>query len=222
MNALISADEVDVLLKKTTAYSQRELMQLASFSFPSLESQYNDLSYSDKLRVRKLEGLNLFHYMNACRIATGADENGLKILCISDKYASLISQIKEVAHEEAPSNDIEQMLYASMIVKMILSYGDLRFNVKFQGEIPRKIFAFRQITADEWLSNLSTIYTKIVSKVASQNGVNAVLDFLFMQCAWHMHHSQPDKYKLNSIDRSELLSIAEEFLKEAKATKETI
>jgi hypothetical protein len=199
MNALISADEVDVLLKKSTAYSQRELMQLASFSLPSLESQYNDLSYSDKLRVRKLEGLNLFHYMNACRIATGADENGLKILCISDKYASLISQIKEVAHEEAPSNDIEQMLYASIVVKMILSYGDLRFNVKFQGEIPRKIFAFRQITADEWLSNLSTIYTKIVSKVASQNGVNAVLDFLFMLFIIVFNYSNIRKFSSNSI-----------------------
>ena len=48
MNALISASEVDSLLKRTTPYSQRELMQLASFSFSTLADKLSDLSYSEK------------------------------------------------------------------------------------------------------------------------------------------------------------------------------
>lgn len=214
MDALITASELDSLLKKTTPYSQRELMQMASFSFPSLAERLDGLSYSEKSSVLRIEGENLYHYFGACRVAIGADEKGLNTLLSLYNTASMISQIKSIAAEESSTKIEENEMYCILIVKMILSNCDAQFRVKIQGQVPQKLFSFRQTTADEWFSTITGYYTKITSRVLSLNGINAAAEFLFMQCAWHMHHSQPNKYQINSVDRSILLDLAKQFITE--------
>ena len=214
MNALISASEVDSLLKRTTPYSQRELMQLASFSFTTLADKLSDLSYSEKAVVQRLEGVNLYHYANACRVAIGSDTKGMAALMSSYKYASTISEIKAVAKSESRDSHMETEMYCMLIVKMILSNGDAQFRVKLDGQVPTKLFSFRQTNADEWFDTIIGVYTRIVARVLSLNGVEEAQKLLFMQCAWHMHHSQPSKYVLDAVEGGKLLGLFKQFVTE--------
>lgn len=210
MNSLINASEVDQLLKKTTPYTQSELMKLSSFSISSLVNQLSDLSYSEKEKVLRLEGENLYRYMTSCRVAIGADQRGLDI--INRLYSSTIEEIKSVS-EESGSNSSAKMIYCMLLVKFILTNAQ-GFEVKFKGEIPKKIFSFRQQTANEWYNNLLDVYTRIVAQVAFLNGSEEASEFILMQCAWHMHHILPNKYKINEVDKLALLDLASQFLDE--------
>lgn len=214
MDALITAEQLDLLLERTTPYSQRELMQMASFSLISLVEKLSDLSYSEKSIVLRLEGVNLYHYLNACRIAIGADKEEMNRLASSSKYVSMISTIRSFAQEESSSKIEETGMYCFLMVKMILSCGAPSFNVTFEGNVPQKLFSFRQTNADEWFNTVIGVYTKIVSRVLSLNGITAAQEVLFMQCAWHMHHAQPSKYQLQSVDRSTLLALFKQFVTE--------
>ena len=210
MNALISASELDSLLKRTTPYSQRELMQLASFSFPTVADKLSDLSYSEKAVVQRLEGVNLYHYANACLVAIGSDTKGMAALMSSYKYASTIS----VAKSESRDSHMETEMYCMLIVKMILSNGDAQFRVKLDGQVPTKLFSFRQTNANEWFDTIIGVYTRIVARVLSLNGVEEAQKLLFMQCAWHMHHSQPSKYVLDAVEGGKLLGLFKQFVTE--------
>ncbi len=216
MDALISASQLDSLLERTSPYSQRELFQLASFSFPSLADKLSDLSCSEKSTVQRLEGVNLFHYlnacMNACRVAIGADTTGLEALMSSYKYASMISEIISVAKEESNSKVKETEIFCVLFVKMILSKGDPHFNVKLDGQVPTKLFSFRQTGADNWFSTITGYYTRIVAHVLESNGLDDAEAVLFMQCAFHMHHSQPGKYSITELDREKIFNVAEQFV----------
>lgn len=214
MNALISADEFDSLLKRTTPYSQRELMQLASFSFPSLSNKLGDLSSSETSVVQRLEGKNLYHYLNACNIAIGANEQGMAMLKLSPRFAATIEEMKSVAKEEATDEYVEKELYCIMVVSMILSHGDRNLIVKLDGQVPTKFFSFRQSTADEWFKGISTWYTRAIARVLMLNGLEEAKKVLFMQCAWHMHHSQPSRYLLNSVEAGTLLELFRQFVSE--------
>lgn len=58
------------------------------------------------------------------------------------------------------------------------------------------------------------MYGRVISKVAFLNGKEAAKEVLFMQVAWHMHHSQPSKYRLDSIERVKLLDLCKQFIRE--------
>ena len=211
MNSLINASEVDQLLKKTTPYTQSELMKLSSFSISSLVNQLSDLSYSEKEKVLRLEGENLYRYMTSCRVAIGADKRGFAM--INALYSSTIQELKSAIEEEASSESSANIGYCVMLVRFILTNAQ-GFDVKFNGDLPKKIFSFRQQTANEWYKNLLNIYTRIAAQVAFLNGVDEASEFILMQCAWHMHHILPNKYKINEVDKLALLDLASQFLDE--------
>lgn len=214
MNALITPNEVDALLERTTPYSQRELMQLSSFTFFTLAEKLSDLSYSEKSVVQRLEGVNLYHYTNSCMVAIGANQRGMSLLQMSPQYSATIEEIRSVAKEEAPDQYVEKELYCLLIVKMILSHGDRNMVVKLDGQVPSKLFSFRQTNADKWFNTIIGIYTRIVARVWALNGLEEAKKVLFMQCAWHMHRSQPSKYALNSVESGILLDLFEQFVTE--------
>ena len=58
------------------------------------------------------------------------------------------------------------------------------------------------------------MYGRVISKVAFLNSKEAAKEVLFMQVAWHMHHSQPSKYRLDSIERVKLLDLCKQFIRE--------
>lgn len=214
MNALITAGELDALLKRTTPYSQRELMQLSSFSILPLADKLSDLSYSEKSVVQRLEGVNLYHYTNATMIAIGADERGMSMLQLSPQHAATIDEIKSVSRQEAKDPYMEKELYCLLINKMILSKGDRNMTVKLDGQVPKKLFSFREMTADEWFNGIIDVYTRVVARVLALNGLEEAKRVLFMQCAWHMHRSQPGKYALNSVEAGILLELFRQFVSE--------
>ena len=156
--------------------------------------------------MQRLEGVNLYHYANACRVAIGSDTKGMAALMSSYKYASTISEIKAVAKSESRDSHMETEMYCMLIVKMILSYGDAQFRVKLDGQVPTKLFSFRH--------TIIGVYTRIVARVLSLNGVEEAQKLLFMQCAWHMHHSQPSKYVLDAVEGGKLLGLFKQFVTE--------
>ncbi len=86
--------------------------------------------------------------------------------------------------------------------------------VKLDGQVPKKLFSFREMTADEWFNGIIDIYTRVVARVLALNGLEEAKRVLFMQCAWHMHRSQPGKYALNSVEAGVLLELFRQFVSE--------
>lgn len=211
MNSLITVEEVDFLLKRNTPYSQKEIMQLASFSFPSLSKKLNDLSFSEEDVVMKLEGENLYRYLTICRMIIGKDEDALLKLQLI--HGNFLNTLRSVAQEESKSKIEENVLYGIGVLKFVLSNADSNLRVKFKGKVPSKMFSFRQVTTDEWFSSLIGVYGRIISTIFSLNGADAAQEALFMQCAWHMHQSQPLKFPLDKVSREDLLNLFDKFIR---------
>lgn len=212
MNALISQNELLRLIEKKTPYTQEEMLKLASWSGISLANSLSGLSYSETQTVEELEGKNIYHYLNACRVAIGNDKAGMQKLLSSYSHASKINTYKEIADEEGGDKVEREGMFALLVLKHILSNGDQALKVKLSGQVPQKLFSFRQTTADQWFDNLVGVYGRVVANVMSLNGIDAATAVLFMQCAWHMHHAQPSKYPLASSDKTAVLDLFKKFV----------
>lgn len=57
--------------------------------------------------------------------------------------------------EEMGKTELEKALVRDISLrKYIISNADRNLQIKFKGEVPKKIFSFRQMTADEWITNI--------------------------------------------------------------------
>lgn len=56
------------------------------------------------------------------------------------------------------------------------------------------------------------VYAQIIGRVLGLNGIQDARSTLFMQCAWHMHHSQPNKYPLSIVEEENVLELFQQFV----------
>lgn len=207
----LNATELSSLLNRSTPYSQKEIMQLASFSCISLANKLGGLTYSEKETVDRLEGENLYSYFIACDLAIGKNQTGMQKLTAI--YGHIIEEYRNAVHENASSDKEEKLMFGALISKMMLSGNDPHLRVKLKGQVPTKLFSFRQTTADTWFDETTSLYSRIILSIYANNGSDDAQEALFMQCAWHMIKSQPSVFSLVNEDKISLIEVFGKFLR---------
>lgn len=72
----------------------------------------------------------------------------------------------------------------------------------FEGKVPKKTFAFRQMDAEQWLNNYALYSLLVCDYILEQGGVDEAMAYLFASTAWYLNKSQPFKYHSKSSDRN--------------------
>ena len=231
---LINVDGLDKLLEKNRL-SLEDRYKIASVTCYTLVDKIGDLKNEELKEVYYLESKNIFKVINTVSILLGKLVNSdsfLKNVILSDEINilpvifdenSLLSELVqsrlgfELLDESNNYPDKKQQLRFIMFAKLIL--GDLKpENLNqpvFDGKIPKKTFAFRQMSAQEWFKDYVDFVLKIAAEVLVKMDAENAFLYILTNTAWYLNKSQTFKYHKKSTDKdmeATILRILDEFL----------
>lgn len=184
---LISPKEVEQILEKPRI-SKEERFRIQSFTPYTLVEALPDLQQSELQLIYEVEDRNILSIIN---IATGVFGEAK----IAQKYWST-PEGKKALLEINNSYSAEEREYLQIFVpcSAFIKGGIKNPNAIFEGVVPKKLFSFRQNTAQEWLNKLTIHIFTIASKIAIKSGHEEALAYTYGVIAYYLNKSQPDKY----------------------------
>lgn len=198
MYPLISESEL-LSMSKKKHLSKKDVEQIASFSKPSLFSYISDLNFSEKKEVAELEVKNITFILNAFIIGLGKNQAALKRMSEDYEYRTALNNIKSIVNEESNDPLEKAKQYFVYLSIYILSNGDMKnMHPKFQGQVPKKMFSFRQTNAEEWFQDTVKFYTATTSLVMEKAGADFAYFYILSAVAWYLNNSQPDNFNSSS------------------------
>lgn len=198
MYPLISESEL-LSMSKKKYLSKKDIEQIASFSKPSLFSYISDLKYSEENEVAKLEVKNITFLLNAFIIGLGKNQATLKKMVEDYEYRTALNDIRAIVSEESNDPIEKAKQYFVYLSIYILSNGDMKnMQPKFQGQVPKKMFSFRQTNAEEWFQDTVKFYIATTSLILEKAGPDFAYFYILSAVAWYLNNSQPDNFNSSS------------------------
>ncbi len=155
------------------------------------------MNFSEKKEVAELEVKNITFILNAFIIGLGKNQAALKRMSEDYEYRTALNNIKSIVNEESNDPLEKAKQYFVYLSIYILSNGDMKnMHPKFQGQVPKKMFSFRQTNAEEWFQDTVKFYIATTSLVMEKAGADFAYFYILSAVAWYLNNSQP--YRFNS------------------------
>ena len=188
-DVLISLEELCSLLDSNKVLSLNDRFRIDSYTYKTLLSDLGSgFSQSELQEVYQLESNNLKKLINCALLYFTDVQNREKI-----SQKTFLFNTKNTIPFQIPNKKEHEAKYFSIFMKYCLSDFNDNLTVKFDGTIPKKLFSFRQTTAESWFSS----YTSFVLLVASQLYVHKkeyAFDYILANTAYYLNKSQLFKY----------------------------
>lgn len=154
-----------------------------------------DIRPNEIKKVEEIEIENVFNFLLMTMAAFGKYNK--------DKFVQFLSKEPQASFiEEIKSLDTEverERVFIKAVPKLLLN-GKFTSNlsVKVIGEMPQKLFSFRQMTADDWFNKFVDFALLRISYVNEKIGTEEAFGSLCAICAYFLYNSQPFKYDISS------------------------
>lgn len=210
LNVITDTSIVGDILEKSVI-TQKDRFLMDSYVITPLVDFCGDIRPNEIDKVHEVEDDSILSFLNTVMSVFGKYNQGVfKELLSTYPFNSLIQEIKSTYS----GKEIDR-IFIIVITKAILANRDLSLKVKAAGNMPQKMFSFRQATADEWFTYfVDRALTRIVS-IYENMGVNEATASLFSICAYQLYHSQPNRFDISycSNENDALALILDTFLK---------
>lgn len=177
--------------------------RLDSITFPTtLVNFIGDLKENELNKVYRLEAENLFHLINCASIVLKRDKDS-EVFYKMTMVKNIIQHSYTFGYD---NNTRMQLLFSTLtryMLSILTSKNETDVEVKFCGEIPKKIFSFRQSKADTWFNEYVNyvLYYASCILLKSESDDNAY-NYLVANTIWYLNKSQPFKYYSKPSDKS--------------------
>lgn len=200
-NVLCTTEQASQIMKKNTL-TKGDVGKIASITSYTLVDALNDLTNAEMKEVYLVESKNVLFVMKLFIGILGEDPWVLNKIITEPSYIEMCAFI-----EEGSMNENEKRAsFLGMTVKYLLSNGNIRnldYNGAFQGTVPKKMFSFRQSTAEKWFDTYVIFISKIASLIYAKTAdVNLVIHYVLLTSAYYLNKSQTFRYFKKSTDLS--------------------
>ena len=191
--------------------TKRDRFLMDSYVVTPLVNYCGDIRPNEIDKVHEVEDESIYSFLNTVMSIFGKYNQGIfKELLSSYPFRPMIQELNS-----SYSGMERERIFIIIVTKMVLANGDLSQKVKAAGNMPQKLFSFRQATADEWFANfVDTALHRIVS-VYEKLGTDEATSSLCAICAYQLYHSQPNRFDIASCsdENDALARILDTFLK---------
>ena len=180
-----------------------DVYAMARYPFVSLTSRCENLSHSEYERVKKIEDLNIFYFLNA-----------VKIVCGVGSEQELVTFYRAITEEplrtavllgQAESNPTDKFItFMVNAIKILLSpkdgnQGGIYFrdpvNVGIVGSMPRDFFKSRQDIGNTWYREFVNQKMELLSYICRFVDKTDVFPIILMSVAYSLYAFTPIRYR---------------------------
>lgn len=213
LKPLITNNEFTAIFAKSKL-SESDVYKLSSVTPYTLVEKLGELKREELNEVYLLETKNLYAILNTVSILLGLSPYANRLIenAINTPFVQRVLAGCDQADTSVMSTEALKYL---MLSRFILSGCDpqAKFEPKFEGKIPTKIFSFRQMSADEWYRDFTNIVLSRTFIIWDKGGDAFV--YLIRNICYYLNKSQTFKYYKKSSDKDDndmFYRMANEFL----------
>ena len=185
---------INRIIEKSTITKEDGFL-INSFVITPLVDYCGDIRPNEIDKVHEVEDESIRHFMNVIMSVFGRYNNSaFRQLLLTNPFSGFIQELKSSEYTNAEKD----RAFIRGITKMVLANGNINMNIKAAGNMPQKMFSFRQSTADKWfelfvdtaLVRIIFIYEKLGSDAASSSALAL--------SAYQLYHSQPNRFDIGN------------------------
>ena len=193
-----------------TFLTKNDRFLMDSFVVAPLVNYCGDIRPNEIDKVHEVEDESILAFLNKTMSVFGKyNQDAIRQLLLTNPFNLLIQEIKS-----SYSGIERDRAFIKGLTKMILANGSTSLKVKAAGNMPQKMFSFRQMTADEWFENFVDCALGRIAHTYEKMGTSDATGSLFAICAYQLYHSQPNRFDISSCtdENSALKVIIRTFL----------
>lgn len=189
------------LLDNKTYLTDQDRFAIDAYVVPTLEEHCGDIRTNELEKVKQIEEKNIIQFFKVAAQVLGLGDNSL-IIQLSRMYPMTVF-IDEI-NKKCTGKEREKTLIM-VFVKYLLSEGNVNLNVKVQGEMPQKLFSFRQMTADEWFKKYVNVHLASIVRIYEKMGLRDAQTHLAASTAYQLYQVRPGRYNINNMSDNDAL-----------------
>ena len=215
LKPLITDDEFYAILAKERL-TKEDVFKLCSYTPYTLVEKIGDLKNEELNEVYYLETKNVYAVLSVAGHLFGIFDNSkylLEQICKTEQGKHLLQNIN---YDLIVDAKLKQGLAFRLFAIYMLSGLDVRNEPQFEGKIPKKMFSFRQMSAEEWFKNYVNFVTDVASRILNKSDAENTFMYLLINTAWYANKSQTFKYYKKSTDKNleeTLIRITREYIR---------
>lgn len=189
----INQSEFSTIMKKN-GLTTDDRIKLQSYVFPPLADYCSDLSYGDYDKIHTLEEKNLYKILNVISILSGIfGENTKSQFLGLPMCRNIIRQIQP--DREHTKRETDHMQLMMLMLHALSNFNaNLGASPVFDGNMPQKLFQFRQQTANEWYEKTVLRICGTAGYIYADLGLEEAWLYVNGYIAHYLNQSQPGKY----------------------------
>ena len=190
---------------------KKERFTMDSYVMSSLVDFCGDIRQNEIDKVHEVESESILHFLNVTMSLFGKyNQEVFGKLLRTNPFDMLVQEINT-----SYSGKEKDRIYIMAVTKMVLANGDTSLKVKAAGNMPQKMFSFRQMTADEWFQHFVDRALYRIAHVYENLGIDDATGSLCAICAYQLYHSRPSRFDISNCkdDDEALHQILEAFVK---------
>ena len=192
----INVDTLNQLIVKER-FTLGERFLIDSFTFETLVERCGDLKNNELPEVYLLEKKNLFALCNTTALLCGYRGDLLKQIKNIESVKAIIREVKQSSYSQ---EEKQTLLYLSLLKHTLSNFHS--FEPIFEGQMPKKMFGFRQSTANTWFNDYINCIGKIAAIIYAKIGEDNAFAFTIANTAYYLNQSQTFKYYEKSTDKN--------------------
>lgn len=203
LKPLITREELSTMFKKSRL-SETDIFKIASITHYTLVGQLSDLKREELSEVYMLEAKNIYRVLNTVSMLLGFFPSANQVLqgVVSTDF---VQRFLQECEDRNDSNLSSQALKFIMLSRFLLSDCDpqAKFEPKFVGKMPTKLFSFRQMAADDWYKSYVTMAITHTAIILDKAGEDEAFRYICLNLVWYMNKSQTFRYHRKSTDKDD-------------------
>lgn len=200
-NQLLSEYEFEYLNSKSKL-SPSEVIKLAKYPFVSLADFCGDLSSSsDLMRVKEIEDLNIYYFLNSCRLILGEGTVEEQLQFKNSLQKEPLRTAVLLSNQETNPID-KNIVFIENACKIMLTYECKQnsyyiynpINLKIVGTMPSHNFKSRQKLGDMWLQSFIDTKLSLIKAICRFHNIDKAFPILLMSIAYSLYKFTPSRY----------------------------
>ena len=191
--------------------TKNERFIMDTYVFTPLVEYCGDIRPNEIDKVHEVEDESILNFLNVVMTVFGKyNQEAFRKLLWTEPFSSVIQEINS-----SYSGKEKDRVFIMGLTKLILANGNTSMKVKVAGNMPQKMFSFRQMTADEWFQKFVDLALYRIVLAYENLGLDDATSSLCAICAYHLYHSQPNRFNINSCNdnNTALKVVLEAFVK---------
>jgi hypothetical protein len=182
-------------------YNNEQLLKLAQYPYESLVSLCENVSFYERNKIKEIEDLNIWHFINALNLLFGlASKEEQELFNANLMKEPLRTAVYLSQQEASPQNRF--ITFIELACKILLSNGGKKgmfldpIDIKIDGNMPRDLFKSRQNIGNEWFNKFVENKLSVLKMAYNKSSPETAYAIVLKSIAYSLYNFTPYRYHI--------------------------